>query len=168
MSNQGGCVPRVLPFFNEGTMEKEQDIFNITMFGQENEVKLGYASYNCNGTLALQLFCKAEDGEFSGYGMPGKMPDDPYVIPYGVATVNLPESEMLAPNEQFVDENNLPGIGRWMQKNGIATPTGQLAMSGYCTYQAYRFNVPEKELEKIVSLRETRTREQSEGRGRRM
>lgn len=149
-------------------MEKEKDIFSLTMFGQENEVKLAYASYNCNGTLALQLFSKADEGEYDMYGQPGMAVDDPYVIPYGIATVNLPESEMLPPNEQFVDENNLPGIGKWLQKNGIASPTCQLAMSGYCTYQAYRFNLPEKELEKIVSAREAKAQEHTESKGRRI
>lgn len=123
------------------------------MFGVKNEVKLEYASYNCNGTLALQMFCKPDEYEMGYYSQFGRMANDPYQVPYGVATVNLPESEMLGIGEQFVDENNLPGIGRWLQENNIAKPTGHIAFSGYCSYQSYRFNVPEEALEKIRSAR---------------
>lgn len=123
------------------------------MYGVKNEIKLEYASYNCNGTLALQLFCKPDEDEMGYYSQFGRMMKDPYQSPYGVATVNLPESEMLDLSEQFVDENNMPGIGKWLQENNIAKPSGHIAFSGYCSYQSYRFNVPEEALEKIRSAR---------------
>lgn len=134
-------------------MEKKPEIFTLEMYGVKNEIKLEYASYNCNGTLALQLFCKPDEYEMGYYSQFGRMMEDPYQSPYGVATVNLPESEMLDLCEQFVDENNMPGIGKWLQENNIAKPSGHIAFSGYCTYQSYRFNVPEKALEKIKSAR---------------
>jgi len=136
-------------------MEKEKDVFTIEMFGVKNEVKLEYASYNCNGTMALQLFCKVDPEDLEYYGPLGDS-QDLYQIPYGIATVNLPESELLEPDVQFVDENNLPGIGKWLQKNGIASPDNIIACSGYCSYQAYKFNVPEKAMEKIIAARTER------------
>lgn len=122
------------------------------MFGEKHEIKIEYGSYNCNGTLALQMFGKLDPEEMTLYGNAKNM--DPYQSPYGIATVNLPESEALPVNVQFVDENNLPGIGKWLQEKGIAEPVGFAAQSGYCTYQAYKFNAPQKELEKIQRLRE--------------
>lgn len=132
-------------------MEQNKDVFTIEMFGVEKEVKLEYASYNINGSLALQLFCKPDEDELEYYAREsGGIIQDPYCSPYGVVTVNLPESGMLDEREQFVDENNLPGIGRWLQSNGIAEPTGLLAPSGYCCYPAYRFNAPREAMERLT------------------
>lgn len=61
---------------------------------------------------------------------------------------------MLKANVQFVDENNLPGIGRWLVEHEIAKPLDIAAQSGYCTYQAYEFKVPEKDLSKVIDARE--------------
>ena len=123
--------------------------------GGRNEVKLEYASYNCNGTLALQLFSKIDKDEEEFYSRGRDAAHlDLYQIPYGVVTVNLPESEMLKANVQFVDENNLPGIGRWLVEHEIAKPLDIAAQSGYCTYQAYEFKVPEKDLSKVIDARE--------------
>ena len=135
-------------------MENNKDIFTIEMFGERNEVKLEFASYNCNGTLALQLFCKPDTQEAGFYARDGEYSKNPYQVPYGVATVNLPESEMLKADTQFVDENNLPGIGQWLEENGIAIPMDIVAHSGYCTYRAYQFNVPKQARERIISARE--------------
>jgi hypothetical protein len=54
---------------------------------------------------------------------------------------------------EFVDENNMPGIGRWLQENNIAKPTGVGIKSGYVTYQAYAFNVPKQSLTEVESRR---------------
>ena len=150
-------------------MENGKDIFELEMYGTRHEVKIEYASYNCNGTLALQLFTKPDEDEMGYYSQFGRMAKDPYQSPYGIATVNLPESELLSINEQFVDENNLPGIGKWLKDKGIAEPTGLTARSGYCQYQAYRFKVPEEALEKIRTARAeiAHEREVQQGRGKR-
>ena len=58
-----------------------------------------------------------------------------------------------AKSQQFVDENNMPGIGRWLQENNIAKPTGVGIKSGYVTYQAYAFNVPKQSLTEVESRR---------------
>jgi len=146
-------------------MENKDNIFELEMFGEKNEVRIEYGSYNCNGTLALQLFGKLDAEEMQMYGSP----KDPYQSPYGIATVNLPESESLPVNAQFVDENNLPGIGKWLKEKGIAEPLGITAHSGFCCYQAYKFNAPQKELEKIRRIREEATgRGQAQSRGNHM
>ena len=125
-------------------------IYKHRIAGQETEVKLKVASYRNNGTMAVQLFSRIED-------YMGDCPSSeqlPFEDPYAVLTVNLPESERLAANEQFVDSNNLHGIGDWLVQNGIAVPTNHLAQSGFCIYQAYAFRMPDRLIENIVTSRE--------------
>ena len=115
------------------------------------EVMCSLASYTNNGTLALQLFNKTDIPE--GY-LPSGDPKKLFCEPFGIVTVNLFESGLLPYNVQFVDENNLPGIGAWLRQNGIAQPTGLHAASGYCLYEAYRFNIPEKDLKEVIDRRQ--------------
>ena len=80
------------------------------------EVSLEKSSYR-NGTVALVM--NTTDGEL-----------------YAVATVNLchpMQSDSLA----FLDENNLPGIGSWIEKNHLGMKMGVLASSGFCRYPLY-------------------------------
>ena len=37
----------------------------------------------------------------------------------------------------FLDENNLPGIGKWIEENGLGVNMGYLAASGFCRYPLY-------------------------------
>ena len=86
------------------------------------KVYLRPTTYANNGTLAIEMLCE-DDNEF-----------------YDVITVNLDsflQSEELA----FVDDNNLPGIGQWLESNGIAAPTGFCQASGFCKYQLYEFYI---------------------------
>ena len=115
------------------------------------EVMCSLASYTNNGTLALQLFNKPDIPE--AY-LPSGDPKKLFCEPVGVVTVNLFESALLPYNIQFVDENNMPGIGAWLRQNGIAQPTGYHAASGYCLYEAYRFNIPEKDLKEVIDRRQ--------------
>ena len=135
-------------------MEKQKDVFELNMFDTITEVRIKYGSYNHNGTLALMMLCKPDEYEEGYYSQFGRSAESPYVSPYGTATVNLQESGMLPVDEQFVDENNLPGIGKWLEENGIAHPTGKIACSGFCCYEAYRFNAPQEDLKKIESFRQ--------------
>lgn len=85
-------------------------------------VYLKATSYANNGSLAVQML-SGDDNEF-----------------YDVITVNLGsflQTEQLA----FVDDNNLPGIGQWLESNGIAAPTGFCQASGFCKYQLYEFHI---------------------------
>ena len=81
------------------------------------EVSLKKTEYRNNGTVALLL--NNTDGEL-----------------YAVATVNLChplQSDSMA----FLDENNLPGIGKWIEKNHLGMRMGVIAQSGFCSYPLY-------------------------------
>ena len=70
-----------------------------------------------NGTVALLL--NDADGEL-----------------FAVATVILGhplQSDSMA----FLDENNLPGIGKWIEKHHLGVNMGYLAASGFCRYPLY-------------------------------
>jgi len=70
-----------------------------------------------NGTLAVLMF--KEDDEL-----------------YGCVTVNQNhpfQSDSMA----FLDENNLPGIGKWLTKKKLGIYMGVNAGSGFCTYPLY-------------------------------
>ena len=57
-----------------------------------------------------------------------------------VLTVNLAES----PTDNqcaFIDTNNVKYAEKFLQDNKIAQPTGRYAMSGFCTYPEYRFDM---------------------------
>ena len=127
-------------------------VFSIRLFSgvPEQDVMCSVASYSCNGTLAFQLYASPE--RFTGVSN-GSDPRRQFCEPFGIATVNLPESGLLPYNVQFIDENNLPGIGAWLRQNNIAQPTGMHAASGYCLYEAYRFNLNEKDLKEVISRR---------------
>ena len=81
------------------------------------KVSLEKTEYRNNGTVALIL--NKEDGEL-----------------YAVATVNLNhplQSNSLA----FLDENNLPGIGKWIEENGLGLKIGYQVESGFCRYPLF-------------------------------
>lgn len=107
--------------------------------GAAGEVRCEVTTYCNNGALALQLVGKIDERMLP----PGI---DPFQEPFATVTVNLALSDTLADNEQFVDTNNLRGITTWLEANGIASPTGYGAQSGYHVYPVYRFNLSENEL----------------------
>ena len=87
----------------------------------DTEVSLSFERYRNNDTLAVEM---------------NTVPDQE---PYAVITINLGcplQSDSLA----FVDENNLPGVGAWLEANGIAAPLGYKQRSGFCLYELYSFN----------------------------
>ena len=70
-----------------------------------------------NGTLTVLMLTK--DGDL-----------------YGNVTVNLNQplhSDTLAP----LDDNNLPGIGKWLESKKLCIDMGFNARSGFCTYPLY-------------------------------
>ncbi len=80
------------------------------------EVSLEKCEYR-NGTLALVM--NTTDGD-----------------EYAVLTVNLChplQSDSMA----FLDENNIPGIGKWIEDNHLGMSMGYLASSGFCRYPLY-------------------------------
>ena len=80
------------------------------------EVTLKKSSYR-NGTVALVM-----------NNMNGEL--------YAVATVNL-RHPLQSDSMAFLDENNLPGIGDWIEKNDLGVRMGVTATSGFCRYPLY-------------------------------
>ena len=102
--------------------------------GKPVEGELRRGKYADNGTLAVVVYSKSELGNF--------------MEPYQVLTVNL-ISDVQDDETAFIDENNcsfdlvsaITGFGKFI---------GKMQPSGYCTYQAFRFD--EESLEKMVEL----------------
>lgn len=93
--------------------------------GLESEVILKYGSYQRGGRMSASLLFRSGDGSFSDL--------------FDVITVNFAESQLLPARAQFVDVNNHPGIGEWLEKNHIAKPLDIYIISGFCRYPAYFF-----------------------------
>ena len=81
------------------------------------KVYLQKEEYRNNGTLAVLIY--KEDGEL-----------------YGCVTVNL-NHPLQSDDMAFLDENNMPGIGKWLTKNKLGIAMGANACSGFCTYPLY-------------------------------
>lgn len=85
------------------------------------EYKLVRSSYLNNGYLAVVAF--SNTGEC-----------------IGSVTVNI-KGDKLEKNEAYLDENNLPGIGTILERDGYATRTGFCEYSGFCEYPKFKFNL---------------------------
>lgn len=132
-------------------MEITDRLYSIKPFESypSEQVRCEFCSYHYNGTMAMRL-----------YGTDSRIPESTdiskqYCVPYANVTVNLDVSHLLGYDQQFIDESNLPGIGRWLEENGIARPTGIIAPSGYNMYEAYQFLLPEKTLKEVKERRST-------------
>ena len=77
-----------------------------------------------NGNLAIMLQTKGEEGPES----------------FAVITVNFP-TELLPPNQAYLDTNNVPGIEQFVKENGLGKPMYQHHVSGFCTYPLYEFDL---------------------------
>lgn len=51
-------------------------------------------------------------------------------------TVNLNDM-MQSDSMAYLDENNIPGIGKWVEKNGLGLPMYVTKKSGFCSYPLY-------------------------------
>ena len=80
-------------------------------------VTLERSAYQNNGTMALIM--NELDGE-----------------EYAVVTVNL-NHPMQSDSMAFLDENNYPGIGKWIEQNHLGMQMGFVAASGFCRYPLY-------------------------------
>lgn len=94
--------------------------------GEKIKVKLGKTSYRNNDTLAVLLLQVLDNGEEEDYG---------------VLTVNISDSDILADDTQaFIDTNNMgEEIINWLVKNKIAMKTPFIGRSGFCTYPLMSF-----------------------------
>lgn len=121
-------------------VKNEEKIYTISDYGCDVEVKIAYGRYACDDSLSAMLMCKPDFIE-EELDRLRKDKKDIFVDPYAVITVHLPESTILPTYEQFVDTNNHPDIGDWLEKNGIAVPTGKIGLSGFCRYPGYDFSI---------------------------
>lgn len=88
------------------------------------KVYLEKTTYANNKRLAVQAYVVEDDG---------------WIEPYATISVNLPNEKITDENCTFVDGNNVLFIEEWLEKNGIAEPTGRVAFSGFCVYSEMRF-----------------------------
>lgn len=103
-------------------------------YGREYTLKLKRCTYAYGGTLAVIAYTD-EDG---------------YDERFGDVTVNI-DWDGASDTMAFVDEPNCPGIGAWLEENGIAEPTGVMGCSGFNTYMLYKFS--EKALAEMKELK---------------
>lgn len=89
---------------------------------QGRKVHLRYTTYQSGGSLAVEMLCN-DDPEFRE-----------------VITVNLC-SPMQDECCAFIDSNNMPGIGRWLERNHLSTDTGFRQRSGFCNYELHIFDI---------------------------
>ncbi len=82
-------------------------------------VYLEKSEYLNNGTLAVLMF--KEDGEL-----------------FSNVTVNL-NHPLQSDDMAFLDENNLPGIGKWLEKNGLGIYMGVSSRSRYSSFPLFLF-----------------------------
>lgn len=119
---------------------KEQNLYYaVPNYGEPVEVSVRYDEYNDNSSLAVLLYTRPKD-DFGPDGeiMPGFGGLEEL---YAVITVNLPESDLLPWDTQFIDNNNHPWAYKWLIDNDIAEPTGLICRSGFCSYPAMKFHI---------------------------
>lgn len=102
--------------------------FNLVSYGQTIPVYFNIEEYVNSSSLALELI---DDSNPKCHE------------PYAGVTVCLPASNLLEnkATDAYIDTNNFPKVEDFLIKNNIAKPLGYSAMSGFCVYPAYRFNL---------------------------
>jgi hypothetical protein len=108
--------------------ETSEKTYRIESYGKTYSVVPEYGEYSNNSALAVSLYIDGEEREL-----------------FAVVTVNLPMSSKLPRGMQFVDVNNIPDIGEWLESSGLAKPAGFSLRSGFVDYPAYEFNLPGSE-----------------------
>lgn len=66
-------------------------------------------------------------------------PDDS--VEWIMLTVNLPASNELPENQQYLDINNFPSASKYVEEHGIAKPVGMKTRSGFVEYPLYEFDL---------------------------
>ena len=99
------------------------------------------------GDQFVEVFPRIElyqQGDFSGRKMVGlalclDCEEDGSHVPFATLTTSFGEYIGIK-NCAYIDTNNYPDAGEFLQENGIAEPTMFVMRSGYCYYPLYRFN----------------------------
>ena len=118
----------------------KEKIYKAELDGIEYDIKLYASTYVENGALAVTALTL--DSE-----------------PFAVFTENLNESGDLPPCMAFMresDSSEWKFSSEWklqfLKDNGIAQPTDRTAVSGFCVYRAYRFN-----MDKLIRIKQKST-----------
>ena len=98
------------------------EYYELHAYGEVSRVMAIASNYVDDGSLAVVLV--RDDGS-----------------PYANVTVCLSESASLPGNQAFVDTNNDPWAPAFLKENGIASPAGKSARSGWCDYPLYEFDL---------------------------
>lgn len=97
-----------------------------------DEIDVGFAGEFPN----LSLWCRDRE-----YG---------YAEPYCTVTLSVPGA-LVGSDEAFVkDYSENAGIGAWLERNGIARPTGRLKSQGYVMLPVYKFDLEKVEKHRFV------------------
>jgi len=92
-------------------------------YGQTYKIQLSKTQYVKPKNTAVTA--KYYDKEFDAW------------LPYGNVSVNI---SPLPADCIALDDNNWYGLLDWVVDNGIATDTGKVLYSGFCTYPVVRLN----------------------------
>ncbi len=101
---------------------KENQTFQLPFYGNEYAVSVVVNSYVNNGNLFVGLVSTDEEGD---------------IEPFGDVTVNISD---LPPYHAALDTNNMSGIESFVEREGLAQPSGECLRSGYCQYPVYEFD----------------------------
>ena len=100
-------------------------LYHVHVWGENYKLRLLKTEYCDNGTLAV--IAVTDIGEA-----------------FCDVTRNI-DTPGAAANQAFVDVNNCPWMPEFLEKNGIATPTGVMGQSGFCLYPLYKFDLSKLE-----------------------
>lgn len=110
-------------------------MINLTKYGRMHPMTFQLANYANNGSLYVGLLTNEEG----------------YPEPWQNLTVNLDASRFCKPNCAYVDvNNNGEEILNWLERNGLGKQTERIAVSGWCCYPEFEFNM-EKLMEHVYS-----------------
>lgn len=103
-------------------------MINYKKYGKNHPMTFQLANYADNGSLYVGLITHEEG----------------YPEPWSNLTVNLNESVRCKPNCAYIDTNNNGDmILDWLETNGLGKQTGRIAVSGWCVYPEFEFNMEE-------------------------
>lgn len=109
-------------------------MINLTKYGRMHPMTFQLANYANNASLYVGLITNEEG----------------YPEPWQNLTVNLALSKTCKPNCAYIDTNNNGDeIISWLEENGFGEETGRIAISGFCFYPEFEFNM-EKLMEHVV------------------
>ena len=100
--------------------------FQVTSWGKTYDVWLRTSNYRNNNNLYVGLICKVvEDGA-------------EWYEPFTDITVNI---DKLESDCAAIDVNNFPQAEKFITENKLAEFTGDHAISGFCVYPIYKFDM---------------------------